>query len=143
MSADTAKSHLQLDLLLTHTAPLLNELHRLGYLAPKGAKFMPLILSVHTPQIVRDRVDVGVVVILGKTLNPWHDQPVENVGSRSSGCTLRFCRRLLLHMLDRCKFLYRAAPRSMLHCTRLFAHCWKSLGLPDRQRASSCMCRID
>lgn len=71
--ADAVKSHLQLDLRLTHTAPLLNELNRLGYLAPKGAEFMPLIFSVYTSQVLRDRVDVGVVVVLRKTLNPWHN----------------------------------------------------------------------
>ena len=131
MKAHEVEFHLQLDLLLAHAASLLNQLDRFSNLASEGAEFVPLVLSVYTPQVVRDGVNVGVIVVLRKTLDPWHNQPVENVCSGSSGCTLRFCCRLLLHMRGSLYFcVLRRAQCSILHVG--FAHRCDVIRLPDR-----------
>ena len=64
---------LQIDLLFADASFLLYKLHRFGYLTPERSQLMPLILPVHPSQIVRNRFDVGVIVVLSKTFDSRHN----------------------------------------------------------------------
>lgn len=88
---------LQFDLLFADAAFLLYELYCLGYLTPERSQLMPLILPVHPSQVVCNRFDVGVIVVLSKTFDSRHNQSIKQVGALVCRRSLSFPSASLLH----------------------------------------------